>query len=859
MPLLLVSRLRTTIALLVLCALGAAEALAQQAQRVVRIGVYENPPKITLSESGQVSGILGDLIIRIAGKNNWVLEAVPCSWHDCLQALEQGQIDLLPDVARTQERQALYDFHTIPSLYSWSQVYARTGQITSALDMQGAVIAVLEGSVQQEYLQALTSGFGVNARIAGIQNIEDGFRMVADKQADAVVANHYFGDTHAAKYGLIPTPVMFQPAQLFYAAAKSRNHDLLNAIDTQLNEWRQDPNSEYFGVLKHWQEPTVRATAPVWLWWALAALVFLLLLAMAMAALLRSQVARQTRHLRASEARLNTILDSADAQIYIKDLQLRYTYVNRKVCDFLGKPAAALLGRSNDELFGVSAANRHLRQNDLRVTELGERVAEEEDLLSPVSAKTSTFFSVKIPLRDDHGNIEALCGISTDITAHKQAQEAAHRLAHFDSLTGLPNRQHLLDRLNEAMLDVQYGAPLGAVIFINLDNFKRINDARGHATGNGILCGVAQRLQGTGLVNFVARAGGDEFVLLLVNQGRTPEAAAAGALKAAESVQRLLIDPLIIGNQPYLTTASMGITLIRGNEKSGDDLLREADIAMHRAKSQGGNRTALYEAGMQTEIEERLTLEHDMAQAIGTEQMFLYAQSQFNQQGQCVGAELLLRWQHPQHGFIAPSRFIPLAEESEIILRIGDWTLHQACLTIRRMLDQNTALPLSVNVSPRQFRQADFVQRVHDILDETGADPRYLIFEVTEGILIQDLHGTAERMHELTQLGIRFSIDDFGTGYSSLTYLKRLPLYELKIDKGFVQDAPDDADNAAIVRLILAMARQLNLRVVAEGVETADQARFLAQQQCSTMQGYYLARPVALADWLQGLGVQKAG
>jgi EAL domain-containing protein (putative c-di-GMP-specific phosphodiesterase class I) len=303
----------------------------------------------------------------------------------------------------------------------------------------------------------------------------------------------------------------------------------------------------------------------------------------------------------------------------------------------------------------------------------------------------------------------------------------------------------------------------------------------------------------------------------------------------------------------------MGITLIRGDEKSGDDLLREADIAMHRAKSQGGNRTALYEAGMQTEIEERLTLEHDMARAIGTEQMVLYAQSQFNQQGQCVGAELLLRWQHPQHGFIAPSRFIPLAEESEIILRIGDWTLQQACLTIRRMLDQNTALPLSVNVSPRQFRQPDFVQRVHDILAETRADPGYLIFEVTEGILIQDLHGTAERMHELTQLGIRFSIDDFGTGYSSLTYLKRLPLYELKIDKGFVQDAPDDADNAAIVRLILAMARQLNLRVVAEGVETADQARFLAEQQCSTMQGYYLARPVELADWLQNLGKQNEG
>lgn len=851
MPQLPVSRFCSLVAQLAMCAAGMAAGLAhsQENQRTVRVGIYENPPKVTLSETGQPSGILGDLLVLIARQNNWVLEPIPCNWQDCLQALEQGQIDLLPDVARNPERAELFDFHTTPSLYSWSQVYARTDRITSALDMQGSVIAVLQGSVQQEYVEALIDGFGVSARIAGIQNIEDGFRMVANEQADAVVANHYFGDSHAAKYGLLSTPIMFQPAQLFYASTKGKNADVLSAIDTQLNSWRLDANSDYFTILKHWQERNLRTAAPTWLWWALGGLAMALALAMAMAALLRSQVARQTRHLKASEARLNTILDSADAQIYIKDLQLRYTYVNRKVCDYLGKPAAALLGRSNDELFGVSA-NAALRDNDLRVTEKGERVAEEEELLSPVTGKTATFFSVKIPLRGEHGAIEALCGISTDITAHKEAQEAAHRLAHFDPLTGLPNRQHLLQRLSEAAADVHGGAPLGAVIFVNLDNFKRINDARGHTTGNNILCGVAQRLQGSGAATFVGRAGGDEFALLLMNQGRTPEAAAANALKAAETIHRLLADPFIIDNQPYLTSGSVGVTLIRPDGRSGDDLLREADIAMHRAKAAGGARAALYEAGMQTEIEERLTLEHDMARAIGTEQMFLHAQSQFNQQGQCVGAELLLRWHHPDHGTIPPARFIPLAEESDIILRIGDWTLLQACRSIRAMLDQGTALPLSVNVSPKQFRQPDFVRRVREILSETRADPHYLVFEVTEGILIQDLHGTAERMSELANLGIRFSIDDFGTGYSSLTYLKRLPLYELKIDKAFVQDAPQDADNAAIVRLILAMARQLNLRVVAEGVETAEQARFLGQHHCDTMQGYYFARPVRLSDWM---------
>lgn len=816
---------------------------------MVRVGIYQNPPKLTLDQTGQPSGILGDLLARIAQQQNWLLETVPCAWHECLDALSRNQIDLLPDVARTQERQTLFDFHVIPSLYSWSQIYARSNSISSPLDMQGKAIAVLDGSVQHEYLTSLISGFGVKARIIGINDLEDGFRQVAAGQADAVVANHYFGDTHASRYQLLPTPVMFQPAQLFYASAKGHNADILSAIDKHLDEWRSDPDSDYFSILKHWQEPSIRTTAPAWLWWALGGLAFLLLWLVIMAAVLKSQVARQTRHLKASETRLNTILDSTDAQIYIKDLQLRYTYVNRKVCDFLGMPASTLLGRSNDELLS-SPLSETLRANDLRVTQKGERVAEEEQLISPLTGKSATFFSVKIPLRNDHGVIEALCGISTDITAHKEAQEAAHRLAYYDPLTGLPNRQRLLERIGEIITEVQRGAGLGAIMFLNLDNFKRINDARGHATGNSILCGVAQRLQGAALGPWVARIGSDEFVVLLTNQGKTPEIAASNALKAADMTQRLLTEPFVVGSQPYLTSGSLGLTLIRPDGKTSDDLLREADIAMHRAKASGGGRTALYEAGMQTEIEDRLTLEHDLARAIGTEQMFLHAQGQFNQQGQCVGAELLLRWQHPQRGTISPARFIPLAEESDIILRIGDWTLLQACKTIRTLLNQHAALPLSVNVSPRQFRQADFTTRVREILSETGADPHYLVFEVTEGILIQDLQGTAERMNELAQLGIRFSIDDFGTGYSSLTYLKRLPLYELKIDKGFVQDAPYDLDNAAIVRLILAMARQLNLRVVAEGVETEAQARFLGEHGCETMQGYFFARPCALSDWL---------
>jgi diguanylate cyclase (GGDEF)-like protein/PAS domain S-box-containing protein len=441
--------------------------------------------------------------------------------------------------------------------------------------------------------------------------------------------------------------------------------------------------------------------------------------------------------------------------------------------------------------------------------------------------------------------------IFRDITERKQAEADTHRLAYFDELTRLPNRRLLLDRIGLSLDSARRSGQFGALLFLDLDNFKRLNDARGHSVGDSLLMEVARRLSHLlRSADLVARLGGDEFVVLVDNLGDDIETAARIAMVVAEKVRAVLERPFLIDGTLYSGTGSIGLTMFPKTREGVDDLLREADTAMYRAKSMGRNRIAYYEAAMQAEVEERLALEQDLKEALDTAQIEVYVQPQVNAAGREIGGELLLRWTHPERGAVAPSFFIPIAEESGLILLLGERVLRAACGALARMDAAGSPLSLSVNISPRQFRQDDFVERMHALLAETGAPPARLILEVTEGLLIEDWEGVALRMAELAAMGIRFSIDDFGTGYSSLSYLKKLPLHEIKIDRSFVQNTPDDANDRAIVRSILAVARAFRLHVVAEGVETRAQADFLAGLDCDCLQGYFFARPMPLEGWL---------
>ena len=442
---------------------------------------------------------------------------------------------------------------------------------------------------------------------------------------------------------------------------------------------------------------------------------------------------------------------------------------------------------------------------------------------------------------------------------------AEHKLAYYDALTALPNRALLKERVHSALLHHQRLGHMGALIALDLDNFKQINDARGHAVGDMLLIQVAERLSRllrSG--DTLARLGGDEFVLVLhdITRDMDSRKATAAALRLGDQVRSVLEAPHQLGDDHYTGSASIGITLFPKQQEhvdseSADDLLREADTAMSLAKKMEHNRMCLFEGSMLTDAQESLSLEQDVKNALERGEISLCVQSQVDASNtqNVIGGELLLRWNHPLRGSVSPDRFISVAEESDLILRLGDWVIVQACQALVHLQATRPQLSLSVNVSPRQFHQDDFVGRIRTILRDTGAPPTQLILEITEALLV-DSRDTIARMTELVGMGIRFSIDDFGTGYSSLSYLKKMPLYELKIDKSFVNDIPQDPDDTAIVQAILAMARHLNLRVVAEGIETQEQADFLQAHHCNDLQGYLFERPMLMQSWLDKLDQQ---
>jgi diguanylate cyclase (GGDEF)-like protein/PAS domain S-box-containing protein len=453
---------------------------------------------------------------------------------------------------------------------------------------------------------------------------------------------------------------------------------------------------------------------------------------------------------------------------------------------------------------------------------------------------------------DSSGTLHYYVGMFSDISKRKQAEAQIHHLAFYDPLTELPNRRLLIERLQQAFSFGARSGQHGAVLFIDLDNFKTINDTKGHETGDLLLSEVARRL--TSCVHdgdTVARLGGDEFVVVLESLKTGADEAAAQADLVAEKIRDLLSQPYRLAEYVYHTTPSIGVVLFLGHRQSLDDVMKHADTAMYQAKTAGRNTVRFYDPVMQASIEARADLEEELRYALELQQLCLYYQIQMDSRNRPLGAEALLRWQHPERGLVSPAQFIPLAEETGLIVPIGLWVLQTACALLNSWQGDALTrdLTLAVNVSAKQFRSPDFVAQVQRTLVDTGAKPSLLKLELTESIVLENVEDTIAKMRELKLLGVSFSMDDFGTGYSSLQYLKRLPLDQIKIDQSFVRDIVNDPNDAAIVRTIIVMSEVLGLNVIAEGVETQAQRDFLDSRGCHAFQGYLFGRPVPLQDF----------
>jgi PAS domain S-box-containing protein len=579
---------------------------------------------------------------------------------------------------------------------------------------------------------------------------------------------------------------------------------------------------------------------------ALALAVFVALRVLPMRALTRT-----LDMLRQKEERLRAVLDNAMDGIITTDPQGRVESLNPAAARIFGYAPTEAIGRSIETF--ISDSDCHLRIGHSEAA--GKR-------------KNDTLFPIELSVSEASvGDGRRFVCIVRDITERKEAEKRTAYLANYDGLTGLPNRNLFLDRLNQAIIRAQRNRRLVALLFLDIDRFKKINDSLGHSAGDNLLQQVANRLQHTlrksdtisrqSLTavhhveiedNTVSRLGGDEFTLILENLAN-----ADNVTTVAQKILDAFVEPFQLGGHGIYITTSIGITIYPTDSADLHTLIKNADTAMYRAKEQGRNNYQFYTEDMNAKAYQRLSLETSLRRALERNEFLLHYQPKLDlRSGQIMGVEALLRWQPPDRAMVSPAEFIPLLEDTGLIIPVGRWVLHTACAQLKAWQDAGLPqLSMAVNLSARQFRQKELAESIGTILLETRLDPHSLELELTESLLMENLEANIATMTKLEAMGVRISIDDFGTGYSSLSYLKRFPIHTLKIDRSFVRDITTDPDDAAIANAVIALAHSLRLNVVAEGVETQEQLDYLQNQGCEQIQGYLLSRPLPAESFEQ--------
>lgn len=551
------------------------------------------------------------------------------------------------------------------------------------------------------------------------------------------------------------------------------------------------------------------------------------------------------RNLRVADA----AIESQEA-IVISDANNRILRINHAFTRMTGYSAEDVIG----ETTAILKSGRHDKSfykamwNSLKEKKFWQGEIWDRRKNGQIYLKWLTVTAVTGPGNEVHNYI----GTFTDLSEHKEAKEAIYRLAFYDPLTDLPNRRLLRDHMDLALSNSARSLHYGAVFMIDIDHFKFINDTKGHAIGDLLLIEVAKRLKlcvRDG--DTVARLGGDEFVIMLEILNKDENKAALQAEVLSKKILMAIDQPFFIDGQELHCTLSIGVSLFTMPTSTSEEMLKRADVAMYQAKSAGRNTMRFFDPDLHASLENRQAMLSELYQALPKNQLKIFYQAQVDHQGKIIGAEVLLRWEHPQRGIVQPNDFIPLAEQSGLIIPIGLWVLHTACIQLKLWEENPLAchLTLAVNVSARQFSQSEFVEQVCTVLEESGAKATLLKIELTESLVLHDISDTIEKMEALKLLGIHFSIDDFGTGYSSLHYLKRLPINQLKIDRSFVRDIDTDQNDAVIAQTIIGMANTLGFNVIAEGVETEAQRVCLENQGCLTYQGYLFSKPVPLPDF----------
>ncbi len=959
----------------------------QNPEEMLRVGIYQNKPKVFLDEDGNPEGFWVDLLEHIADAEDWSLEYVPCQWERCLQAVKQGQLDLMMDVAYSEERERLFDFNQEVVLASWSVVYARSGlKLDSVLDLEQKRIAVLKGSIQYTTLAERTKTFGIKPQFIEVNNFHEMFRLLDRADVDAGVVNRFFGQAIASQYQVEKTHILISPARIHFIFPKGKHSNLRTAIDRQLRKLTADSNSAYYQALEYWLEPDGRfgwvqikhILIDLMVYVPIAGLIVVLVWNHFLNKEVKLRKLMEARLLE-SEYRFRRAIENAPFPIMIhaedgEVLQINHTWTeltgythqdipttqawtqraygeraatvlneviakkyslksrwkegeftvttcdgNQRIWEFNSAPLGTLPDerrmvismaadvterkqaeadlQESEQRFRNMAANvpgaifRYVLHPDgsdrviymspgcYNLWEVEAEVVIKDaqilwDVIHPddrpamyesvmhsarklqpwfgqwrittPSGKMKWLEAAGCPEPQDNGDVvwdTLIMDISARIKAeHKLKHDALH-----DSLTGLPNRNLLMERLELAFKRAKRHPEYQfALLFLDLDNFKVINDSMGHLIGDELLLAVVTRLNKfIRETDLAARLGGDEFVILLEELDDIEE-----AVRVAERILEFMRSPFRLNDREVFTSTSIGIVVGSTSYQSAEDLLRDADLAMYRAKQSGRGQYAIFDPAMQLQVKQRLHLENDLRKALENDEFTLYYQPIFDLETDVIqGFETLIRWQHPQRGFVSPGEFIAIAEETELIAPMGHWILHTASQQLASWQAQFPAKPLriSINLSVKQL-QSSLLQQLEEVLATYNLQNNSLGLEITESMLVQNVEVTRRLLEQIKAEGICLSIDDFGTGYSSLSYLNQLPVDTLKIDRTFVSPAATDIRNQVIAESVIALSNALGLKAIAEGIETPQQLQWLKGLDCELGQGFLFSPPVTAAQ-----------
>lgn len=840
-----IPNLSAMLALWALLSFGCLAGLDAQQPQTVRVGVYQNPPKLFTDEHGQPAGLFFELIDRIALQNAWRLEFAECQWPECLAMLEAGEIDLMPDVALTEARGKRLEFHEIPVVQSWSQLYAPPRKRLAALtDLQGATVGVLSSSVQADYLEQLNDEQALDMELVRADSFDSAFELAATGVVEVAASNHFFGRRNAHEYGLIETPITFNQASLYFAASANAA-ELLPAIDGALQRWKRDADSPYYKALNQTYATPTETRWPDWLMPVLSIAVLAFMALSATLLVLRLRVRSAQRGLERAGQRLKHLLEAAPVVLYsLRVPEMKVEWVSPNVERLTGFPLEEasrddwwLRQVHPDDKDRIEAENREIRAE--------QPLVQEYRILGP-DGKTRLVRDEKRFIPDQEGSSNGvIMGCWNDVTSARHQAQQVRFLSHHDRLTALPNRNGLEWLLEQSIATAARDKQTCVMILADLDRFKSINEQLGMATGDRILKLVTARLMAWAAGDdVVGRFGNDEFCILTRN---------AGCAELKPRLQRLMAEistPVPVAGRDLLLTASIGIACYPRDGTRPETLLQRASQALQTARIQGGNRWIEFMPEIATASETSPFLESDLRLALQNDELTLYYQPQYSlRDNRVVGVEALLRWQHPERGMLLPGDFIPIAEQTGLIEDMDLWVIREACLQLACWRASGVDVArVSVNLSARQRYNGALPAYLQSCLADSGLAPDALTLELTETMLMESPDRAREILERVKADGVRISMDDFGTGYSNLAYLTQLPIDEVKIDQSLVRELDKSAQVETLLGGMISLFDRLGLELVAEGIENESQRDILLRAGCRTGQGFLLGRPAPPED-----------